>query len=601
MERITLVSSSIEETWPLDGKMVFLGKWCLPYSKIQTCSRNYEFLDYHWDKSDRFYCDAKFLDQIYEEYISKVSVILNRIHGTNYSQRYWRINLGWWLIYFIEVLFDRWRTVIIAAEKYPLGEVKRIIENEEYPAVANSSIFFDASANNENWNERLSSEIFEKFTNLKISNINLNPKEVQLSRQKKKTRKFLSEVDNYKTIAREITVDLLYLLIEKISMKVISKDEKKVSLESTYLKRNYKLKLFFCLKVAPKKFVPWDIPESTTLGAMRKWLFPKNNGTEFAEILEYFLPRHIPKNFLENYSYNKEQAEQKVEKFMPEIILTANDFAANDPWKFWASECIERGSKLIVSQHGGSYGSAAYLATQTHEIAISDRFLSWGWIENSNPKIYRAPAMKLIGSKKYRAKNTGLCLLVTTNLPRRSYHLGSWPIGPQMEHYFQDQFRFVSKLSEEIRKALAVRLFPHDNGWEQHARWKDFDSEIKLLSVSKDLNEFLKSTKVYIATNNATTFLEAFASGIPTIIYWDRNYWEINENSKPYFKILKKAKIFFDNPEDAAMHLNSVWADVPLWWNSKEVKSAVELFSDQFAYRGERPLVELKSAILNWN
>ena len=34
------------------------------------------------------------------------------------------------------------------------------------------------------------------------------------------------------------------------------------------------------------------------------------------------------------------------------------------------------------------------------------------------------------------------------------------------------------------------------------------------------------------------------------------------------------------------MHLNSVWADVPLWWNSKEVKSAVELFSDQFAYRG---------------
>ena len=49
------------------------------------------------------------------------------------------------------------------------------------------------------------------------------------------------------------------------------------------------------------------------------------------------------------------------------------------------------------------------------------------------------------------------------------------------------------------------------------------------------------------------------------------------------------------------MHLNSVWADVPLWWNSKEVKSAVELFSDKFAYRGERPLVELKSAILNWN
>jgi putative transferase (TIGR04331 family) len=281
--------------------------------------------------------------------------------------------------------------------------------------------------------------------------------------------------------------------------------------------------------------------------------------------------------------------------------LTANDFAANESWKFWASECVERGSKLVIAQHGGSYGSAAYLATEAHEIAISDRFLTWGWTSESNSKVYKAPAMKLMGLKNYRAKNSGFCLLVTTNLPRRSYHLGSWPIGPQLGYYFQDQFDFVSNLSSEVRKNLAVRLFPHDNGWEQHARWNDFDSEIKLLPVSNSLSEFLNSTKLYIATNNATTFLESFVSGIPTIVFWDKIYWEINENAKPYFKILQEAKIFFDTPREAAMHVNSVWQDIPSWWNSEEVKMAVKLFSDRFAYTGEKPFAELKSAILNWN
>jgi putative transferase (TIGR04331 family) len=115
------------------------------------------------------------------------------------------------------------------------------------------------------------------------------------------------------------------------------------------------------------------------------------------------------------------------------------------------------------------------------------------------------------------------------------------------------------------------------------------------------LSDFLNSTKLYIATNNATTFLESFVSGIPTIVFWDKNYWEINENAKPYFKILQEAKIFFDTPTEAAIHVNKVWQNVPSWWNSEEVKIAVKLFSDRFAYTGEKPIAELKSAILDWN
>jgi len=119
-----------------------------------------------------------------------------------------------------------------------------------------------------------------------------------------------------------------------------------------------------------------------------------------------------------------------------------------------------------------------------------------------------------------------------------------------------------------------------------------------LIPVSKDLNSYLRNTKLYISTYNATTFLEAFKSNIPTVIFWDPNFWEVNEEAQCYFKFLAEAKIFFDNPGKAADHVNNIWSDVPFWWNSKEVRFAISKFIDQYAYTGSNPLKEFSAAIL---
>jgi putative transferase (TIGR04331 family) len=295
---------------------------------------------------------------------------------------------------------------------------------------------------------------------------------------------------------------------------------------------------------------------------MRSWDFPNNRNSDFSEVLEFFLPKHIPRNFLEGFRLNTEKCHELIKDFNPEILVTGNDFAENDSWKFWASQCIENGSKLFIAQHGGSYGIAKYLSSHKYEVSISDNFLSWGWVNKIDPKIMRAPAMKLVSLKPFTPINIGYCLLVTASLPRRSYHLGSWPIATQLENYIQDQFDFVENLSDVVRQSLAVRLFPYDFGWEHALRWKDYNSEIKLLPVSKDLNSYLGNTKLYISTYNATTFLEAFKSNIPTVIFWDPNFWEINEEAQYYFKYLAEAKIFFDNPKKAAEHVNNIWSKI---------------------------------------
>ena len=170
--KVTLVSSRIKETFPTDGKIIFLGDWCLDYSERSKKNTNNETFKYHWNQPNRFYGDVEFLEDIYKEYIVKIKDILNKIHGTSYSERYWSIQVGWWLIFFIQVLFDRWRTVEKAAQAYPEAEVPKLQSQMKCPSANDSKTFFEWAANDEFWNERLFTDIFENFTTLKINHVN---------------------------------------------------------------------------------------------------------------------------------------------------------------------------------------------------------------------------------------------------------------------------------------------------------------------------------------------------------------------------------------------------------------------------------------------
>ena len=92
---------------------------------------------------------------------------------------------------------------------------------------------------------------------------------------------------------------------------------------------------------------------------------------------------------------------------------------------------------------------------------------------------------------------------------------------------------------------------------------------------------------------------------IPTIIFWDTKYWEITKSAEKYFDQLKKVGIFHDNPESAARHINKIWNNVDLWWDSKEVKVAVETFKNYYSYKSkklvEKIYTELQNAIKTSN
>ena len=103
-----------------------------------------------------------------------------------------------------------------------------------------------------------------------------------------------------------------------------------------------------------------------------------------------------------------------------------------------------------------------------------------------------------------------------------------------------------------------------------------------------------------VVSYNATTYLEAFTSGIPTVMFWDPTDWELSASAQPYFDLLRREGILHDDAVCCAHHVNAIWDDVSAWWTSTSVQAALDIFSGRYAYVGQRPLRELRAALTTW-
>jgi putative transferase (TIGR04331 family) len=109
------------------------------------------------------------------------------------------------------------------------------------------------------------------------------------------------------------------------------------------------------------------------------------------------------------------------------------------------------------------------------------------------------------------------------------------------------------------------------------------------------MRNLLTQSRVYIATYNATTFLESLAMDIPTIIFWRPEHWELRGTAIGPFEELSQAGIFHKSAESAADHLSDVWSDVDAWWGDRKVRSAI----DNFNYQFNRQPADLVGAVAN--
>ena len=118
-----LITTADEYTWKQDSKVLFLGEWCKLYSRKSLWSKlDYEVMPYHWEDRQRMHQDFQRINTIYERYLKCLADNMNNLHQCDHSIRYWRIIVGPWLYFFIEILYDRLLSIQSASDSNIISE-----------------------------------------------------------------------------------------------------------------------------------------------------------------------------------------------------------------------------------------------------------------------------------------------------------------------------------------------------------------------------------------------------------------------------------------------------------------------------------------------
>jgi len=573
-----LVTTAIESTWPDSQPVLFLGEWCKLYSrKEKWINIESETARYHWDNSALFYSDYKYLIQLLENLLEELTVILNSIHKVDHTVQYWRILVGPWLGYFVQILADRWANIQIACKEYDISGTT-ILKTNDVDSIPYGMTDFIRRMVTDRWNHEIYAAIITNYTTIRYT----TKKEEPLCQMAGfVSSDSLAPKVSIRSIAKK-TVHSVLKFFYFTAAKLLVRPTDGL-LISTYVPRNVEIKYQLKNKQFPYVPVAPVLTEMSFKPGDRDWVLPGTSISEFESCVRWYIAKQIPAVYLEEYKTLIEHSKKLSWPQQPKYIWTSNEHMSNDIFKAWAAAKVEAGSPLIIGQHGGHYGIGKWLFLEDHEMAICNFFLSWGWTDGKQLKI--KPVGQLKSRKPFDIDHASnpVALVVTTAVPRYSYFMLSASISKQYLDDMKDQLLFVSSLPEEIRNAVVVRLNQADYGWDLQKRWRDNIPDAVILDSTSKMDDLIQKSRIYISTYNATTFLESLTMNVPTVIFWNMDRWQIRDSAIPYFDELKRVGIFHESPLAAAQHVAAIWDDVNTWWKSEEVKKVVSTFCKRYS------------------
>ena len=567
-----LVTTAVESLWPSKGKPVlFLGEWCKCFNRKEKWNElDSDTVDYHWDDREKVYSDYQYLKGLHEDMLVEMKDYLNDLHGVTRSLRYWRIQLGPWLGYLIPILFDRYSMLAKAQTEFDIIELKTHSYDISEVIAEDTSHFIDLSLS-DHWNQVIFSELADMFSFKKseVSSPEFNQFFIRMRQNTKTPNSIKSKVKN-----------LLASLCERCF------EESDVFVYSSYLSLLNEIKLSLKLGQFPQ-FIRKKAADLSQIPKNRNSFNITAGMTDFREIASVMLKRHIPIIYSEGYESTLKIVDHLPWPEVPASIVTAMGWLGDDVFKLWAGDKVENGTQLIIVQHGGNFGVAKWNFFEEHQVAISDKFLTWGWDDPKNKEIIAFGSPKLLGSKLSFDESGGL-LIIGLSMPIMSYHMYSVTISVgQWISYFNDQINFVTSLSKRVQGGTTFRTCGTDFGCYQRDRWIDKKDYLTIAledESDRPLIESISRSRLVVSTYNATTFLETMAMDVPTVVFWNSEHWELRGAAKSYFDDLRDVGILHYSSESAAEHVNNIWLDVGSWWKSEAVQKVRRKFCRRYSH-----------------
>jgi putative transferase (TIGR04331 family) len=570
---LLITTALLNEAHIKSKNSILLGEWCKKYSKNSAFNdETSAVIPYHWKNRKKFRGDRKYLSHLYKELLIKVSLELNSIHKVEYSLKYWQIIIGPWLLTYIAVIFDRWESIRVSADlNIPL---KTIVPSS---SIARSVAYdysssMDLMTKDDEWNYLLYCDILQvqNIPEIEIirENVVITNRPVSINKRRRLNPKLMAAN-----------------LLDYIARKLRLTDGYNILLYKSYFSIKSLMQLNIKLKQIPRLHLEFEkyIYYGKLNPSMRSSLYKDYKTSEFETFLMKSVFNDIPKAYVEGFRhvslYCKKLPKSK-------IIFTANAHYDNEVFKNWTAQQVENGSKLIIGEHGGSIPKDSS-ESLFHEEEICYKKTVWHTL------LYHSKHVSMPINKKIKKISSlkGIRItLIGLEFPRYSYRIGSGPRSSLIIDDFKQKTKFINTLNKKARIDFRIRPYP-DSGWLMGNRYTDMYGDVVLSTNKKILQDFLQS-KIIICAYPSTTLLEAMHSGVPTILIYTEDYWDLHPDFNELITEMKRVNIIHSDPIMAANHINMVHENPFEWWNRNDTVRARNMFSDACSLFSKNPITE---------
>ncbi|MBF0483568.1 MAG: hypothetical protein HQL25_02565 [Candidatus Omnitrophica bacterium] len=577
-----LATTGLSEYWDLESKKIFLiSPWCARYKKNADLLLSYEhsYISSPWESPLAKKEAGEYCCQVYDRVLLKLTDVMNKIHGVSFSEQYWRILLGPWLIMFIEMFYDRY------------GRIKKaFLENEQlYSNVLPEDQCRLRIKDFYHFKQIFLYKNYKHYANLILSSLII--------------RKFFSSHMREKPYAMQAPdwdwgVRESHSVVYKIWKNIFGKKNVKgVFCDTYFFGRKDKAVLSSLLGINKLDWIEFnDLPVENLSKETREDMRSMIKLDDPRDVFEGFIFEEIgqwmPMCYLENYVAYRKNALDGCRLEHIKVIGSSVGWAPNEFLKFLAAEGTDKKIPLVEFQHGGGFGD--FLFSSVEKISFEkDIFYSWGWhSKNGKTKVLPNPHL---------SKNVGVydptgaeedILFIGTNFTIFSFRFLNWPFPEDMDSYFNSKKEFIMHLNDSLQKKILYRGYPvsqrdengiDEYGMDEFSIVKGFFPNIRFLE-GPGLLKKMKQVKLVVIDHCSTSLYEALVMNVPCVFYWDHNVYVLKAETDQYFQMLRDAGILHQSAEHAAEHINKIWEDVPGWWRRSDVQAAREKVCARYAY-----------------
>lgn len=585
IKKFYFISTDLEMNFNYNEKKIIAGDWCFKnyknYKKDKN-NKNLKILEKEWENEKILSKDYKYLEKIIDLYSNKLSVYLNSFNNKNFSHRFWKIILMSWLNIYISSQYYRWKIVNSIVKKKNSFNFYLITNLDTSFKILDTVDYYNFISSNSEFNYKNFRRLIVYFKK-KGAKINLVKK--KLPKKLFINKKFDYPNRRFLSFSLNNSFNFIIRFFNFISLFFLRKNN--IFIEKETFRKVDNIKINFLLKQLPTalydgfddKFKLRSIYNYLNQNKKKRSFCNLSNNKkikyqdQFTKYIDTYIIDDIPICFLEGF--NNLMLKAKKINFKPKIILSSFYHYFHELFKFWVAFSVEnKTSKFFIVSHGSGYVQK-FSTCIKFENKICDKKINWCLPKCKNE--IQLPATKFISFKNKKCQKKYLSFVDF----KPQIYLSR--IGELSRPFKDDNF---TELFININKKIKENFFyfpyiPQNTSYNNIPT--NLDKYLKTNQIGKK-NSFLKNinkSKLIICTYPQTAFSESIISGPTILLYNQKKEWFIDNKFKKIHAKLVKYKIVFNDPKKAALHINKNWDNIDRWWNSKNVKSAINEFIKQ--------------------